>query len=150
MKEGRKGILRLGAFLIVVSILTFFVFLLPFVLTGLSKVIPVVSYLRYSGLICLYGGIITFIFALYQTVKVLVNISKGKELWKASRGNLKAIKYSTIILSSLYLISMPFLYLMADKDDAPGILLFGLIVFLFSSASAVFASAFEKNIDIIK
>lgn len=145
MKEGRKHILSLGTLLIVVSILGFLIFLLSAVLTGLSEVIPVSAYLRYSGLVSLYGSVITFLFALYQTIKVLVNIYKDKALWERAAGNLRNIRYSAITISCLYLISMPFLYLMAEKDDVPGILFFGLIVFLLTSVAAVFTSVFEKR-----
>lgn len=142
MKEGSKKLLSLGVILVVISILGFLIFLLPAVLTGLSAVIPLSSYWRYSGLIGLYGAVAVFLIGLYHAIKVLLKIHKDK---KSYLGNLRIIKYSSISISSLYFISMPFLYLMADKDDAPGILLFGLIVFLLSNGSAIFVSTYEKN-----
>lgn len=142
MKEGIKKLLSSVVVFIVIGILGFLIFLLPVVLTGLSKVIPVSACWKYSGLIGLYGAALAFLFGLYQAIKILFNINKYK---KEGVGNLRLIKFSTISISGLYIISMPFLYLMADKDDAPGLLLFGLIVFLISSVSAVFVSAFEKR-----
>nr|WP_236898755.1 hypothetical protein [Clostridium beijerinckii] len=48
-------------------------------------------------------------------------------------------------MSVLYVISMPLLFLMADGDDALGIILFALLVIFSTSMSAVFANIFEKR-----
>ncbi|NLM34826.1 MAG: DUF2975 domain-containing protein [Clostridiales bacterium] len=145
MNEGKKKPLTIVALIFAISILGFLIILLPTVLTGLAKVIPVSAYWRLSGLIGLYGAVIAFLYGLYQTIKVLCNFYKDKN---AAVGNLRFIKFSAISISVLYFISMPFLYLMADKDDAPGVLLFGLIVFALSGICAAFVPTLEKKLKV--
>jgi hypothetical protein len=126
-------------------ILTLFVFLLPWVVSGLAEVIPVPPYLQYLGFMGLYGAVTPFLFALHQTINFIKYLNKNETFSELSLKALKNIKYSAITISSLYVIAMPLLYLMADADDAPGILLFGLIVFATSIVSAVFAHVFKKR-----
>lgn len=145
MKQGTKIFLKLALFLIVIPILGLLIFGLPRIITGLSEVIPVSVYLQYPGLIALYAAAIPFLLALYQALKLLININKDKAFSELSVKNLNKIKYCEITISILYMISLPLLYLMADKDDAPGILLFGLIVIFVTGVSAASAAVFEKR-----
>lgn len=138
------------AFFIASLILTIFIFLLPMVITGLSRVIPVSPYLQYIGFIGLYGAVTPFLFALYQTIKFLRYINKNKALSEQSVNALKNIRYCGFTISALYVIAMPLLFLMADGDDAPGIILFALMVILSTSISAIFANVLEKRKIIIK
>lgn len=145
MKQRTLFYLKLVLFIIVTPILGFFIFVLPRVITGLTEVIPVPVFWRYPGLIALYAATIAFIFGLYQSIKLLININKDKVFSQITRKSLKNIKYCTGTISTLYVISMPLLYLMADKDDAPGILLFGLVVTFVTAVSASYAAVFEKR-----
>jgi hypothetical protein len=145
MKQRTTLILKSVLFLIIILILGFFIFLMPGVITGLSRVISVSPYLQYIGFIGLYGAVTPFLFGLYQTLKLFINIKKGKAFSELSLRSLKNIIYCASTISALYVISMPLIFLMADADDAPGAILFGLIVILVTSASAVFVSVFEKR-----
>lgn len=57
---------------------------------------------------------------------------------------LKKIKYCAIIISCLYVVGMPLFYLMAEKDDAPGIIVIGLIIIFASMVIAVFAAVLQR------
>lgn len=145
MKRGTTFFLKLALLIIAIPILFFFIFLLPAVITGLTRAIPVVPYVQYIGFIGLYGAVPPFIFALYQTVKLLINNNKDKAISEVSLNTLKNIKYCASTISVLYVISMPLIFLMADADDAPGAILFGLFVILVSVVSAVSANNLEKR-----
>ena len=145
MKQRTTVFLKSSLFIIVVPILGFFIFVLPWVMTRLSEVIQVSAYLRYPGLIALYAAVGTFLFTMYQTIKLILNIIKNKGFSKSSEKILVSIKYSTGIISVLYVIAMPLLYILADKDDAPGIILFGFFVAFVTGVSAVYTAVFEKN-----
>ena len=149
MKRSSTIFLKVAVF-IGSPILTIFIFLLPMVITGLTRVIPVSPYLNYIGFIGLYGAVTPFLFALYQTIKFLSYINNKGALSEQCVNALKNIRYCGITISVLYVIAMPLLFLMADGDDAPGIILFALIVILFTSMSAVFANFFQKRCNIIK
>lgn len=144
MKRSSKTFLKVVIF-IGSPILTLFIFLLPMVITGLSHVIEAPAYVQFIGFIGLYGSVTPFLFALYQTIKFLSYINKNDVMSKQSLNALKNIRYCGITISVLYVIAMPLLFLMADGDDAPGIILFALLVILSTSVSAVFAKVFEKR-----
>jgi hypothetical protein len=103
------------------------------------------SYLHYPVLIGVYATAITFFFAMYQTIKFLSYINKDNAVSKQSLYALKSVRYCGITISVLYVIAMPLLFLMADGDDALGIILFALLVILSTSVRAVFAKVFEKR-----
>lgn len=44
----------------------------------------------------------------------------------------------------MYVAILPFLYLMADQDDAPGIVAIGLVITFGSIVIAVFAAVLQK------
>jgi hypothetical protein len=145
MKQKTTFFLKLALFLIVIPILSFFIFMLPGVTTGLTQVIEVSPYLQYFGFIGLYGAVTPFLVAVYQTIKLLININKDKAFSELSLKALKNIKYCAITISALYVLGMPLLFLMADADDAPGIILFVLIVILAGGVTAAFATVIEKR-----
>jgi hypothetical protein len=144
MKRNSTFLLKVVSFVIVIPMVSLFILLLPWVISGLTEVIPVSNYIKYLGFIGLYGAIIPFCFGIYQIIK-LFNYIKNKVSSELYLETLKNIKYSSLTVSFLYVLGMPLLYLMADKDDAPGILLFGLIVFLVNCMSAIFSDVFEKR-----
>jgi hypothetical protein len=145
MKQGTTTILKLALFLIVIPILCFFIIVLPGVTTGLSHVFPVSPYVQYFGFMGLYGAVTPFLVALYLTLKLLINFKKEKAFSESSLIALNNIKNCARIISVLYVIGMPLLFLMGDADDAPGVVLFGLIVILAGITSAFFAAGFEKR-----
>lgn len=145
MKQKTTLFWKLALFLIVIPILGFFIFMLPWVISGLVEVFPVPPYLQYLGFIGLYGAIVPFLFALYQTIKLLSHINKTNALSQFSVMTLKNIKCSASTISALYVLGMPLIFLMADADDAPGAVLFGLFVILVTAVSAFLAAVFEKR-----
>ena len=92
----------------------------------------------------MYAAAIPFYFALYQAFKLLSYIDKNKAFSELSVKALKNIKYCAITISSLYVLGMPLFYLMAKKDDAPGIILIGLVIIFASMVIAVFAAVLQR------
>jgi hypothetical protein len=93
----------------------------------------------------MYAAMIPFFFALYKTLKLLSYIDKNEAFSELSVKALKNIKYCAITISILYVIEMPFLYLLTKVDDAPGILI-GVIVIFASMVIAVFAAVLQKRL----
>ena len=100
--------------------------------------------MKYLVLIDLYATAIPFYFALYQAFKLLSYIDKNKAFSDLSVKALKNIKYCAITISILYVAGMPLFFLMADKDDAPGIIVLGLVIIFASIVIAVFAAVLQK------
>ncbi|MGI2746972.1 DUF2975 domain-containing protein, partial [Bacillus cytotoxicus] len=92
----------------------------------------------------LYAAAIPFYFALYQAFKLLQYIDRNEAFSELSVRALKNIKNCAITISSLYVIGLPLFYLIAERDDAPGIILIGLVIIFTSTVIAVFAAVLQK------
>lgn len=86
---------------------------------------------------------VPFFLALYQTLKLLGYIDKNKAFSTQSVNALKNIKYCAAIIAVLYAASMPYIYYVADRDDAPGVLAIGLIIVFASLVIAGFAAVLQ-------
>src|SRR3989344_3786016 len=137
MKKSSTLFLKLVISLIGIAVLT-----LCFLFT--SEVIKAGGALFFPILIIMYVTAIPFFFALYQTLKLLGYINKNIAFSELSVKALKNIKYCAITISVLYVAGTPFLVSVADKDDAPGAVGFGLIFLLASIVIAIFAAVLQR------
>ena len=92
----------------------------------------------------MYASAIPFYFALYQAFKLLSYIDKNKAFSELSVKALKNIKYCAITISILYVVGLPLFYLIAEKDDAPGVIVVGLVIIFASMVIAVFAAVLQR------
>jgi len=125
-------------------VLALCIFLLPGLSEYVAEIIPEFSYIKYLFMIGMYATAIVFFFALYQTLKLLTYIDKNKAFSELSVSALKNIKYCAITISILYVAELPIIYLIADTDDAPGVMLIGLIITFGCMVIAVFAAVLQK------
>jgi hypothetical protein len=95
-------------------------------------------------LLGLYVPAIPFFFALYQSLKLLDLIDKNSAFTNAATDALKKIKYCALAISGLFMLGMPYIYYAADRDDAPGVMLIGLIIVGASFVIATFAAVLQK------
>ncbi|MDQ0928090.1 hypothetical protein QFZ25_002150 [Bacillus atrophaeus] len=144
MKRGTTLFLKIAVFLIGIPVLALCIFLVPEIANFAAELYPDIVYIKYLVLINLYASAIPFYFALYQAFKLLSYIDKNKAFSELSVRALKNIKYCAITISILFVVGMPLFYLMAEKDDAPGIILIGLVVIFASMVIAVFAAVLQK------
>lgn len=102
----------------------------------------------------LYIPAIPFFFALHQTLKLLNNIDRNKAFSQSSVKALKNIKYCALIISGLFLAGMPYIFYVADRDDAPGGAAMGFVIigasFVIATVAAVFQGLVQHAVDIKK
>jgi hypothetical protein len=138
MKKGSTLFLRLAIILIGLFILTMCVYVLPLIIsddnTGFYKPI----------LFGLYIPAIPFFWALYQSLKLLGYIDSNNAFSIASVKAFKHIKNSAIIVGSLFVLGLPYIYKAADMDDAPGVMLIGLVIAGASFVIAAFSGLLQK------
>jgi hypothetical protein len=77
--------------------------------------------------------------------KILIEIEKTNFFSLTVINHLKNIKWSSLIISLIFLIDLPFVYLIADFDDAPGLILFNAFFVGMALVSFFFAELL-KNI----
>lgn len=136
--------LKLAVILMGVPILALCIFVVPGIASFAAELYPEMAYLKYLILINIYAGAIPFYFALYQTFKLLGYIDKNNAFSERSVKVLKTIKYCAVLISGLYVVGMPLYYLIAERDDAPGIIVIGLVIIFASIVIAVFAAVLQK------
>lgn len=136
--------LKFAVVLMGLPVLALCIFLLPGIAEFFSELNPKLDFLQYPFLIGLYVTAIVFFVALYQTLKLLSYIDKNQSFSELSVKSLKNIKYCAITIDALYVVFMPLIYLMAEADDAPGIILIGMVIIFGCMVIAVFAAVLQK------
>ncbi|MEK4760855.1 DUF2975 domain-containing protein [Viridibacillus sp. FSL E2-0187] len=144
MKQVSTLFLKVAVVLIGIPILALCIFVVPEIAKFASELFSNIPYIKYLVLIYFYVTAIPFYFALYQAFKLLSYIDKSKAFSELSVRALKNIKFCAVIITTLYVVGMPLFYFMAELDDAPGIILIGMVVIFASLVIAVFAAVLEK------
>ena len=134
--------LKIAVVLIGIPILALCIYVLTWLAN--NPVNPDYAYILYPILIGMYVSAIPFYIALYKAFRLLSYIDKNKAFSQISVTALKTIKYCAITISTLYVVMMPFVYLVAEKDDAPGGIIIGMVPIFASMVIAVFAAVLQK------
>lgn len=77
-------------------------------------------------------------------MKLLGYIDKNQAFTSTSVRSVKNIKICAGCISILYMSMMPFIFILADTDDAPGAILMGLVPIFISAVICVGAYVFQK------
>lgn len=144
MKQGSTLFLKTAIILIGIPVFALCIFLIPNIGNYAADLYPDIAYIKYLVLINLYATVIPFYFALYQAFKLVSYIDKGNAFSKLSVRALKKIKQCAVTISVLYVVGMPLFYLVAERDDAPGIIIIGMILIFASMVIAVFAAVLQR------
>lgn len=134
--------LRAVVFLIGIAVLALCVFGLPSAFDEAAANYPKSTYLPI--ILCMYASAIPFFAALFQSLRLLRYIDDNSAFSDLSVRALHVIKYCACAISLLYVACLPFLYRIADQDDAPGVLAIGLVVAFAAFVIAVFAAVLQK------
>ena len=138
MKQGSTLILRGAVVLIGLSVLAICMFLIPIILVSDQTEF-------YKPLLAgLYVPAIPFFWALYQALKLLRLIDNSEPFSNDSANAFKQIKYCALIIGGIFLASSPYVYYVADQDDAPGVLLIVLVIAFASFVIATFSTLLQK------
>ncbi|GIP14749.1 membrane protein [Paenibacillus montaniterrae] len=144
MTRGTTLFLKSALILIGLPVLALCIFFVPWIANYAVKLYPDMAYLKYLVLLDLYAAAIPFYAALYQAFKLLGYIDKNQAFSELSVAALKKIKLCAISISALYAVGLPLLYLIAEADDAPGLILIGLVIIFASLVIAVFAAVLQR------
>jgi membrane protease YdiL (CAAX protease family) len=142
MKRGSTLFLKMAVFLMGIPVLTLGIF-------GLSwlpnhPVNPDYDHILYPLLIGMYVSVIPFFAALFQAFKLLSYVDKNQAFSGLSVKSLNIIKICAITISGLYVVILPFVYLVADLDEAPGLIIIGMVPIFASIVIAVFAAVLQR------
>ena len=147
MKRGTTLFLKIAVILIGIPVLALCIFLLPQIASEANEAAERgwdFAYVVYGILMVMYISVIPFYFSLYQSFNLLSYIDKNQAFSKLSVGALKKIKNCAITISGLYIVALPFVYIMAEIDDAPGLIIIGMIPIFASVVIAVFSAVLQR------
>jgi hypothetical protein len=128
----RLAVLLIGAVMLGLCVLAVFVGITSIDTEGFSLI-----------LIGLCVPVIPFFYALYRALNLLSFIDKHQAFSDSSVKELKIIKMCAFLISGLFTAGMPYGYYVADREDAPGVLVLGLIVIFASFVIGVFAAVLQ-------
>ncbi len=138
VKKGSTLFLKIAVLLIGVPVFILSSLLMYAVLTD-----PEPGYLTPIQIsLCLSA--IPIFYAIYQAFKLLNYIDTNKAFSKLSVEALKQIRYAAIAFGALYSLGMPYVYYVAESEDAPGLVLFGLMFVFASLVAATFATVLQR------
>jgi hypothetical protein len=142
MKRGSTLFLKTVIILMALGVLALCIIVLP---QGIrSELEPAADFDYGLIMIGMYVSAIPFFIALYQAFKLLNLIDKNNAFSELAVKALKNIKYCALAISALYAIGMPYIFTVADRDDAPGVVAIGLIIIGASFVIAMFAGVLQK------
>ncbi|MDF2544880.1 MAG: YoaS [Herbinix sp.] len=116
MKQVTILFLKIAVILMGIPVLAFGIFLVPDIADFAAELYPDMAYIKYLVFIDLYAS----------SVKAL-----------------KMIKYCAITITILYVAGLPLFYLVGEKDDAPGVIVIGLIMVFASMVITFFAAILQ-------
>jgi hypothetical protein len=144
VKKGSTLILKGTVIALGLLVLALCIFALPSIWKGGSSEFPYASTSLLLIIIGMYVTTIPFYIALWQTLKLLNYIDKNTAFSDLSIKALKIIKRCAIIISAVYMGFVPFLFPIADADDAPGLILMGFAAACIPLVIAVFAAVLAR------
>ncbi|KTD86050.1 DUF2975 domain-containing protein [Paenibacillus etheri] len=144
MKLGSTLFLRIAVVLIGLPVLALCIFFVPAISNYAAELYPDHSFIKYLLYIDMYASAIPFYFALYQAFKLLGYIDNNNAFSDLSVKVLKNIRNCAITISGIYVLGLPLFYLVAERDDAPGFIVIGMVVIFASMVIAVFAAVLKK------
>ncbi|KPB05966.1 DUF2975 domain-containing protein [Bacillus sp. CHD6a] len=146
MKHGSTLFLKIAVFLIGTPVfITCIVGLFTLIKNPAT---PEYAYILYPIVAGMLVTTIPFYFALFQALKLLGYIDKNEAFSQFSVEALKKIKFCAITISCVYVVIMPFVFLLADKDDAPGAIIMGAVPIFASIVIAVFAAVLQRLLQV--
>lgn len=144
MKKGSTLFLKLAVIMIAIPILALCVYGLPTIVKN-SMLHPWELNRYLYGIIGgMYVSVLPFFYALFQAMKLLGYIDKNNAFSFDSVLALNRIKWSGLSISAIYIVLMPLFYIIGELDDAPGVIVVGMVFTFAPAVVAVFAAVLQR------
>jgi len=105
---------------------------------------PEYAYLLYPIVGGIYLASLPYYFALYQSFRLLCLIDRNQAFSQQSVTALRNIKYCGLTISGFFVVLMPFVFMVAEKDDAPGLIIFAMVPIFTALVVSVFSAVLER------
>jgi hypothetical protein len=95
-------------------------------------------------MLVMLAAAVPFFYALRQGVLLLNYIEKDAAFSENSLKAIRTIKHCAFVISALYAAGIPLIIYAAETDDAPGVVLLGLVFIFAPLVTGVFAAVLER------
>jgi len=116
---------------------------LPVIYREWPKEFPDAAFLRYPFITALVLAAVFFFLTIREALKLLKNVDKNRALSKKSVRALRNIRYYAIAIGAMLMAVMPLVYFVAEKDDAPGLILFAMLFVIAPVVVGVFSGVLQ-------
>ena len=137
-------ILKIAVIMLGIHVAALSVLLLPWIARDAAQSSIRMAYVIYGILILMYISVVPFFAALYQGFRLLGYIDSNKAFSELSLKSIQKIRSCAAAISIIYLFAMPLFYIVAEIDDAPGVILVGMIFVFAPLTVTVFAAILKK------
>lgn len=144
MKHSSTLFLKSIIILFGLLVLTLCVFLIPAIDREWAGEYPSVAFMKYPVLAGIIGTAVALFFVLVQGLKLLGYIDRTQAFSVQSVAALKNIKYAGAFISLVYAIGLPLIYYIGDIEDAPGLIVLGMIFTVGPLVVAAFAAVLQR------
>lgn len=142
MNKGTTLILKTAVIFIGIPVLAGIAFIVYWMLA--NTINPVYIHILYPIIILLFISTIPFYIALFWSYRLLNYIDTNRAFSHISVKALNNIKLCAIAVSACYFANLFFVFLLADKDDAPGLIFVGMIPLFAALTVSVFTAVLKR------
>lgn len=108
---------------------------------------PSIAFLTYPIMLLLGSALVPFFGALYQAMKLLRYIDTNQAFSMLAVDALRKIKYCGFMVGGIFILLLPFAFVVAELDDAPGLIIITTAIAGAPLAIAVFVALLEKLLE---
>ncbi|MBS7346052.1 MAG: DUF2975 domain-containing protein [Caryophanon sp.] len=142
MKKTSTLFLKLTLLIMVIPVLAGCIWIVPPLAHDVSTYIDIPA-LHYVLIIGAYGSAIAYFSTLFQAFKLLQYIEQQLAFSSLAVQALQWIKRFALAISALYACNLPIAYIVAQADDAPGLIIVASFFVFAPFVIAVFAAVLQ-------
>lgn len=147
MKSWQTIFLKIVVFIGLIPVFFFNFYQFPlFLIEGFKSDFYLAKYLIII-IFSFYLMLVPYLLILFNIFKLIVNMEKNQLFNDETSKSFSLITKFSYIITFLFVVDLPFFYLIADYEDAPGLILFGLLLTGVSFTFGVFASVLKNVIN---
>lgn len=140
-------VLKIAVIFIMLPVLAIIVFGFPAIIRDAAESSMQMAIVLYGILAALLLSIFPFAAALFQSFKLLNYIDHNEAFSDKSVDALRKIKRYAFSIAAVHVLSFPLYFIVGEVDDAPGVILIGLMFVSAPAVIAVFAAVLEKLLE---
>ncbi|MGX7132540.1 MULTISPECIES: DUF2975 domain-containing protein [Enterococcus] len=147
MMKTKTLFLKASLLFISLLVLLFSLFIFPKFPHAMQQEYPRITYENWAFIGGLYLSELCFYFAVFQAFRVLRQVDHNQAFSQETLLAVTRLKQGLFGMGGSYLTFLPFLYVMADVEDAPGLIFVGLGVIAVPFIAAVFVAILQKLLE---